>query len=326
MGLKKAVRLAIVVLALSSTAKAQQVAGWRPQGNVEFVVGAGAGGENDRVARAVQRVLTKEHVIDSMTVVNKPGAGQVIAMNYLVGKNGDANEIGLVSGSFINSIARNGSDLNRQMTPLIKLFDAYQCYFANANSQYKSMADVRNRLQTDPTSITFAVPVGLGNPLHLSVVNLAKAVGAPPDRLVVVVFNSGFEVATQAAGNHIDVGVAAIGSVMPLIKAGTLRMLGISAAERQAGELAIYPTLLEQGLDVVTANPYAVVVPNGLTPEQIAFWLKALEKVIEDPDFKLDLQRNFWTLNTLRYPATVKWMQDDYDENRAILTQLGLLQ
>ena len=43
-------------------------------------------------------------------------------------------------------------------------------------------------------------------------------------------------------------------------------------------------------------------------------------------DFKLDLQRNFWTLETLRYPATVKWMQDDYDENRAILDKLGLLQ
>jgi tripartite-type tricarboxylate transporter receptor subunit TctC len=49
---------------------------WRPRGNVEFVVGAGPGGENDRVAR-----------------------GQIIAMNYLTGKRGDADEIGLVSGS-----------------------------------------------------------------------------------------------------------------------------------------------------------------------------------------------------------------------------------
>jgi putative tricarboxylic transport membrane protein len=328
MSVRNTIGVAIVaLLALSGGAAAQQLAtDWKPQGNVEFVVGAGAGGENDRVARAIQRVLTKEYMVDSMTVLNKPGAGQIVAMNYLAGKKGDANTIGLVSGSFINAIARNGSTLNKQMTPLIKLFDAYQCYFTNVDSQYKSMADVRDHLKADPTSVTFAFPVGLGSPLHISVVNVGKAVGAPPDKIVTVVFDSGSDVSTQAAGNHIDVGVTSIGSPMPLILAGKLRMLGIAAPERQPGELAKYPTLREQGLDVVTANPYTIVVPNGLTPEQIAFWVKALDRVLEDQDFKLDLQRNFWTLETLRYPATVKWMQDDYDENRAILAKLGLLQ
>jgi len=328
MSVKNTIEMAIVTsLALSGTAAAQPPAtDWKPQGNVEFVVGAGAGGENDRIARAIQRVLTKEHMVDSMTVLNRPGAGQIIAMNYLAGKKGDANTIGLVSGSFINAIARNGSTLNKQMTPLIKLFDAYQCYFTNVDSQYKSMADVRDHLKADPTSVTFAFPVGLGSPLHISVVNVGEAVGAPPDKIVTVVFDSGSDVSAQAAGNHIDVGVTSIGSSMPLIQAGKLRMLGIAAPQRQPGELAKYPTLREQGLDVVTANPYTVVVPNGLTPEQIAFWVNALDKVLRDPDFKLDLQRNFWTLETLRYPATVKWMQDDYDENRAILTKLGLLQ
>jgi putative tricarboxylic transport membrane protein len=92
------------------------------------------------------------------------------------------------------------------------------------------------------------------------------------------------------------------------------------------GVLAKYPTLREQGLDVVTANPYTVLVPNGLTPEQIAFWVKTIDKVLVDPDFKRDLDLNFWTLRPLRYPATVQWMQDDYDENRKVLTELGMLQ
>jgi tripartite-type tricarboxylate transporter receptor subunit TctC len=43
--------LALVADALT-TAHAQQTA-WKPEGNVEFVVGAGAGGENDRIARAI---------------------------------------------------------------------------------------------------------------------------------------------------------------------------------------------------------------------------------------------------------------------------------
>ena len=326
--------LAIAIAALAGTtvgAQGQKVANppgnaWHPEGNVEFVVGAGAGGENDRIARAIQHVLTKEHLVDSMTVLNRPGAAQTIAINYLAGKKGDANVIGLASGSFINAIARNGSTLHKNVTPLMKLFDAYQCYFTRVDSPIKSMAEVRDRLKADPSSVTFAFPVGLGSPLHVSVVNVAKAAGANPSKVVTVVYNSGSDVAAQAAGGHVDVGLTSIGSPMPLIQAGKLRVLGIAAPDRIEGEVAQYPTLREQGLDVVTANSYTLLVPNGLTTEQIAFWTRALDKVIVDDDFKLDLARNFWVLEPIRYPETVKWMQDDYDENRAILKELGMLQ
>ncbi len=261
-----------------------------------------------------------------MTVLNRPGAAQTIAINYLASKKGDANKIGLASGSFINAIARNGSTLHKQVTPLMKLFDAYQGYFTGVDSPIKSMVDVRDRLKADPSAVTFAFPVGLGSPLHVSVVNVGKAAGATANKLVTVVFNSGSDVAAQAAGGHIDVGLTSIGSPMPLIQAGKLRMLGIAAPERLPGELAKYPTLREQGLDVVTANSYTVLVPNGLKPEQIAFWAHALDKVLVDPDFKHDLDLNFWVLKPIRYPETVKWMQDDYDENRAVLKELGMLQ
>jgi putative tricarboxylic transport membrane protein len=311
-------------LAVAATQSAQGA--WKPEGNVEFVVGAGAGGENDRIARAIQHVLTKEHLVDTMTVLNRPGAAQTIAINYLAGKKGDPNVIGLASGSFINAIARSGSTLHKNFTPLIKLFDAYQAYFTRIDSPIKSMIDVRDRLKADPGSVTFAFPVGLGSPLHVSVVNVGKAAGAPANKVVAVVFNSGSDVAAQAAGGHIDVGLTSIGSPMPMIQAGKLRVLGIAAPERMGGEMAPYPTLREQGLDVVTANSYTVLLPNGLTAEQLAFWARALEKVIVDPDFKLDLERNYWVLKPIRYPDTVKWMQDDYDENRAILKELNMLQ
>ncbi len=320
------IAIAATFFAVISAAQAEQASEWRPTGNVEFVVGAGAGGENDRIARAIQRVLTKEHLVDSMTVLNKPGAGQIIAMNYLASKKGDANEIGLASGSFINAIARRGSDLNKQLTPLIKLFDAYQCYFTNADSPLKSMVDVRDRLKADPASVTFAFPVGLGSPLHISVVNVGKAVGAPPSKLVTVVFDSGTDVSAEAAGNHIDVGETSIGSAMPLIDGGKNRMLGIASPERLPGALAKFPTLREQGIDVVTANSYTVLLPNGLTPDQIAFWMHALDRVLVDPDFQHDLELNFWVLKPIRYPDAAKWMQDDYNENRRVLTELGMLQ
>jgi putative tricarboxylic transport membrane protein len=313
-------------LLIAATQSPAQQTTWKPEGNVEFVVGAGAGGENDRIARAIQHALARERLIDSMTVLNRPGAAQTIAINYLAGKKGDANTIGLASGSFINAIARNGSQLHKQVTPLIKLFDAYQAYFTAVDSPIKSMVDVRERLKANPSGLTFAFPVGLGSPLHVSVVNVGKSAGATAKQLVTVVYNSGSDVAAQAAGGHIDVGLTSIGSPWPLIQAGKLRILGIAAPERLPGDLAKYPTLVEQGLDVVTANSYTVLVPNGLGPAQIAFWTHALDKVLLDQDFKHDLDLNFWVPRPIRYPETVKWIQDDYDENRAVLKELGMLQ
>src|SRR5258708_7104294 len=92
-----ALAAAIVVLSAAAGSaqapKAGDKAGdsWTPEGNVEFVVGAGAGGENDRIARAMQHALTEEHLVSSMTVLNRPGAAQTIALTYLASKKGDPN-------------------------------------------------------------------------------------------------------------------------------------------------------------------------------------------------------------------------------------------
>src|SRR5262245_54617952 len=303
-----------ILTATTGSFSQAQPGGWQPEGNVEFVVGAGAGGENDRIARAIQHALARERLVNSMTVLNKPGAAQTIAINYLASRRGDPNSIGLASGSFINAIARKGSTLHKDITPLMKLFDAYQAYFTAIDSPIKSMTHVGDKLKANTSSLTFAFPVGLGSPLHVSVVNVAKAAGAQdPTKVVAVVFNSGSDTAAQVAGHHVDVGLTSIGSPYPLIQAGKLRFLGIAAPERMPGELAKYPTVKEQGLDVVTPNSYTVLLPNGLTPEQIAFWAAALDKVLLDPDFKRDLDLNFWVPRPIRYPDTVKWMQDDYD-------------
>src|SRR5258708_14924471 len=90
---------AVFALVAAGGAPAQQAGNsWKPDGNVEFVVGAGAGGENDRIARAIQHVLTNGRQVDSMTVLNKPGAAQIIEICYLSGKNSSATELRFTAG------------------------------------------------------------------------------------------------------------------------------------------------------------------------------------------------------------------------------------
>ena len=48
---------------------------WKPTKNIEFVVGTGSGGGNDRTARVIQKILQERALIPiPMVVVKKAGA------------------------------------------------------------------------------------------------------------------------------------------------------------------------------------------------------------------------------------------------------------
>jgi len=292
----------------------------------KFVVGAGAGGENDRIARAIQHALTKEPSDRFDDRDEQARRRSDIAINYLASKKGDGNTIGLAPAVSSTRSPANGSTLHKQFTPLIKLFDAYQAYFTATSSPIKSMIDVRDRLKADPSGVTFRVSGRARQSAPCLRRQCRQGRGRAGDKLVTVVFIPAPTSPRRRPAVTIDVGLTSIGSPYPLIEAGKLRMLGIAAPERLPGELAKYPTVREQGLDVVTANSYTVLVPNGLRARADRLLEQAVDKVLDDPDFKKDLALNFWVPRPIRYPDTVKWMQDDYDENRAVLKELGMLQ
>ena len=73
-----------------------QTAQWAPTENVELVVPTAAGSTMDLLARLIQNILQKDHLVDvSMTVQAKPGAGGAVAWTYVSRKTGDGNYIAL---------------------------------------------------------------------------------------------------------------------------------------------------------------------------------------------------------------------------------------
>src|SRR4029079_9411511 len=63
---------------------------WRPSRPVEFITSSDAGGSNDPVARAMQKLIhSSTRVPTPIQVMNKPGGNQTIAVNYLVQKSPD---------------------------------------------------------------------------------------------------------------------------------------------------------------------------------------------------------------------------------------------
>ena len=63
------------LLALPALALAQAPAAWKPERQVELIIGASPGGANDRVGRAIQRALQDNKLANPVIAMNKPGAG-----------------------------------------------------------------------------------------------------------------------------------------------------------------------------------------------------------------------------------------------------------
>ncbi len=71
---------------------------WKPQRNVEIVIGSSAGTGPDRVARIIQRIWREQKTMDvPSSVSSKPGGGGAVAWAYLNQHAGDGHYLLITS-------------------------------------------------------------------------------------------------------------------------------------------------------------------------------------------------------------------------------------
>src|SRR4029450_9592689 len=115
--------LSLVLCAGQGPAHGAELA-WKPQRNVELVVGAQAGGSNDRFGRLLQKVLTEINGAASMTAVNKPGQGQPLAVAYVNSHQKDPHYLLILGSSWVTTaITTRITTTHHDLTAIMKLID-----------------------------------------------------------------------------------------------------------------------------------------------------------------------------------------------------------
>lgn len=321
----KSGRLLLVML-LTAVSTAGWAQSWAPQKNVEIVVGSAPGGSNDKTARQVEKILTgKKLVNSSLTVVNKPGGGSTIAFNYVNQHAGDAHYLMIGTTALLSNQIVGTSKLSyHDFTPIASLFNDYVVFAVNANSPIKTGKDLAERLKKDPKSIAIGFATTLGSHNHIAAGRLMKAVGGNARDLKVIAHKGSADAITNLLGGHIDLVTTAAGNVSAHVAAGKLRVVGVSADKRLAGAMAGIPTWKEQGVDLVYGGWRAIMGPKGLSPAQVAYWETVLRKATEAPEWKTDLERNYWSDDFVPSAQFAKDLDQDYAAMKAVLTELGL--
>ena len=317
--------LAFVLACTASQSQAQPA--WKPDRNVEIVVPSAPGGSNDKTARTVERIIQEKRLLagTTLTVVNKPGGGNMMTMNYLIQHPGDAHYVMVGTPTILTNHIIGASPLNyTDFTPIASLFNDYVVFAVRADAPFKSGRELAERLKKDPKSVSIGFATAVGSHNHIAAGLLAKAIGADVRSLKVIAFKGSAEAITALLGGHIDLVTTAAGNVAEHVTAGKLRVIGVAANQRLSGPFASVPTWKEQGINVVFGGWRSIMGPKGMTPAQIAFWETILSQVVATPEWKTDLERNYWSNDFALSEQYKTDLKHDYTSMKAVLSELGL--
>ena len=321
----RALRLTLVAVWFSAGATAHAQA-WKPVRPVALVVGAAPGGSIDLTARLIQRAWdTQKAVPTQVIVINKPGAGQGIAWAYMIEKGGDGHALAMGGPSLTSNPVLGTHHIGyRDVTTVAMLFDDYMAFVVRADSQFKSMRDVVERLRKDPGSVSIGVAPALGSGAHMGAVMGLRGAGVRVKDVRFIVYKAAGEALTAAIGGEIDVVCGTVANFPPHFSSGRVRVIGVTSSQRLGGVMANVPTLKEQGIDATYTNWRSVIGPKGMGRPQLAFWENALAQTVKTDDWQKDLERNFWTANFLTGDAAKKYVDEQGVLFRKVFIELGM--
>jgi putative tricarboxylic transport membrane protein len=315
-------------LLLSTVATAVRAADlWKPRKVVEIVVGAQAGGANDRMGRVLQKILTDTNALPVPTaVINKPGQGQSLSVAYLNTHVGDPHYLVILGSSWVTTSITNGStSTHRDLTPIVKMVDTDLVLYVNAGSPLRNMKDLVDSLAKNVATLSFGYSTSAGNASHIALAELARIAGADSRKLKLVVNTSGSITATQVAGGHVSAGISSSGSAQSMVSAGKIRLIGTLSNQRLL-QLPDLPTLREQGYDVVASTWFTIFGPKGVSPEHVAYWEDVFFKAMRHPDAKNFAESNNWSIDLIGAKALPVVLEKEYVRLRKTLTELGMVQ
>jgi len=318
--------LSLAALVAGAGESRAATAQWKPDRNIEIIVGTGVGGGQDKSARTVQRILQERRLVDvPVTVVNKPGGGGAVGWTYLNQHAGEGNIIYVGNPTLLtNHIVGRSPISYTHITPLAILLSESVAISVLPDSSLKSGKDLVARLKQDTASVSVAVGSSLGSTNHIAMALIARAAGGDARKLKTVVFQGGGEAITALLGGHIDVNSSAANNVLSHLEAGKLRVLGVTAPRRLGGVLADVPTWKEQGVDALVTNWRMVAGPKGMTAAQIAYWDGVLGKLTQTDEWKKDLELNAFENTYRNSAATVRYLNAEYEQFRAALSEVGM--
>jgi len=238
------------------------------------------GGGNDVICRAVA-VRLGPIMGQPAVVENKPGANTIIGTDYVAKSPPDGYTMILVpSAHTVNPhlYEKLPYDSLRDFTPITQVGSAPLLLVVNASLPIKSIRDLIQAAQGKPNEITYGTS-GSGSAGHLAGALLGALVGI---QLQHIPYKGAAPAATALLSNEVMLSFSPPSTLMPHVRSGRLRALGMSGDKRSAIAPDI-PTIAESGIPNYEAGLWYGFLGPAKLPRDILLRLNSsIATVIAD--------------------------------------------
>ena len=310
---------ALVTLGVASTAFAQY-----PERPIKMVVGYTPGGAADKLARPLaeemQKGLGQNFVFDY-----KPGGGATIALDYLARQPADGYTLHLTDSgpmTIVPHIRKLGYDPLTDFTPLGMVGGGGVVIVVPANSPATDVASLIALAKKDPAAWSYGTS-GVGGVGHLAGEQFKKAAGLD---ITHIPYKGGAPAMTEVLGGHVPFLFSSLGAAAQHIKAGTVRALAVSSADRSS-MFPDVPTIAESGFPGFDATIwFGIVAPKGLPADVQKRLTTEMAKAMQSKELQQTIKFQAYEPMVFTPEQTAQRIKDDYAAWGVTVKEAGISQ
>lgn len=276
--------LAVVCAGACNASVAQTAQAQYPTKPIRFIVPFPPGGGTDIVARTINLRLS-ERLGQTVIIDNRGGANAIIGTDLAAKAPADGYTmlICLQANMVVNPLLYRDLpyDPSRDFAPVLQLTTIAQMLTVHPGLPVKSVTELIQFARSQPGKLTYGSS-GTGGSSHLATVLFNTMTQL---NMVHVPYKGGGPAVNDLVGGQINVYAGTVLSLVPFVKAGRVRALGVTTEKR----LAAFPDLpaIAETLPGYEAGVWqGLVVPKG-TPDAIVQRLnREINAILKMPDIQ----------------------------------------
>jgi tripartite-type tricarboxylate transporter receptor subunit TctC len=291
-----------------------------PTRPVHIIVPYPPGGSTDVAARLIADSLTRS-LGQQVVVENKTGAGGVIGTQAAAQSAADGYTV-LIAPDFVTSsphIFKLDFDPMKALVPVIQISRQPVVLAVHPSIGVNNLSEFIALAKKQP-GMNFGTS-GIGSQQQIVAEWFAKLAGI---KLTHVPYRGGAQAITDLVAGHIK--VASLGStpLIPHYKAGAVRILAQSTADRSPS-LPDVPTYQEAGVKGLVLDQWlGVFVPRGTSPDILVRLNKEVDRALQEQAIRENLLKSAQEPVGGSTEQFAKLVHTDYDKYAKLVKDLGI--
>ena len=271
--------IAVILAAESGYAGAQSF----PMRPVRLISPFPPGGFNDILSRLVGQKLT-ESWGQQVVVDNRPGANMIVGTNLAAKSppDGYTMVMAAIPHAINPGLYKLPYDSVKDFTPIVMICFVPNLLVVHPSTPANTVKELIAYAKANPGKLSFG-SVGSGSSSHMAGELLKVTAGID---MVHIPYKGAAPALTDLMAGRVQVYIGATTSVLPHVRTGRLRALGVTSTKR-VSSLPEYPTVIESGVPGFDVSSwYGLLGPAGMSPALVGKISTDVRRVSNTPDVR----------------------------------------